>query len=155
LSYRPNYTFKNNTTENFTEGSVSGTDTINSKYKVKSFTAMANIYYDILTINNITPYLNIGAGLAINKTKETETRDSDYGTAGTASTTTQVTTSKNSFAYKFGLGARYTLNQDFDFDIRYQYVDLGKVRANSTENTFLEKGKLRSQEIIAGIAYKF
>jgi len=155
LSYRPNYTFSDETTENFVEEGVSGTDTSISKYQVKSLNIMANIYYDITTIKNITPYLNVGAGLARNSIREVDTRISNYEFAGSDTTTTIGKTSKNSFAYKIGFGAEYKLSQDFNLDIRYQYVDLGKIRARSTSNSATEKGTLRSQEILTGITYKF
>ncbi|MGB4191763.1 MAG: porin family protein [Rickettsiales bacterium] len=158
LSYRPNFTPKDTTTSTDEEEGISESTTYRSQYKIKSFTAMANLYYDILTINNITPYATVGFGLARNTVREKEIRDStftdEYG-SDSGTTISNITTSKNSFAYKLGFGAKYAFNKDFDFDLRYQYVNLGKIRANQTKVSTLEIGKLRSQEVVLGIAYKF
>lgn len=162
LSYRPNFTPKDTSAENKTlqyKGkNVQSNKVAYSKYQVKSFTVMTNIYYDILTIHNITPYATVGAGLARNTVRETEVMDSTLTLGRLSKSGTIVsksTTSKNSFAYKLGLGTKYAFNKDFDFDLRYQYVNLGEIKASSTKVSSQENGKLYSQEVILGIAYKF
>lgn len=170
ITYRPNYTPKNiySTTQDMGEIEVNGNtfDTygisnFNAKYKVRSLTVMANAYYDILTTNNFTPYLTLGAGLARNTVKETETINATGGIKYTSfkrdmpAQHASITTSKNNFAYKLGAGVKYSINQSFDVDLRYQYVDLGKIKVNETKISRQEKGKLSSSEFIVGVTYKF
>lgn len=164
LSYRPNYTLKDTTIENVPtseEGWISNRTTYSS-YQVKSLTAMANVYYDIPTTSDLTPYFTLGAGIARNTVKETEnsTTASSYNDDGislssSSPVASKLSTSKSSFAYKMGLGVKYAINQDFDLDLRYQYVNLGKIRAKKTSVSSVENGKLHAQEVVLGVAYKF
>lgn len=157
LDYRSS--FKNNYT--YSEIDEDGdTNTTAYNTKVKSLVTMANFYYDIVEINGFTPYVTSGLGFARNK-------------AGDSS---EITTNPNEdpvyvsypgktytdFAWKIGLGSKYIINQDFDFDLRYQYADLGKFRTGNVavvdgENTRDERksGKIKSHEVLVGIAYKF
>lgn len=152
LSYRPNYTFQDSETGSDNQGSGSSTQT--SKYNTKSFTAMANVYYDILTKNDITPYVTAGLGLARNTVKETQIV-SALVNANSSTKIVNATSSKSSFAFKLGFGAKYKINQDFDLDARYQYSNLGRLRVGKTSVSTPENGKLYAQEIMLGIAYKF
>jgi len=61
-----------------------------------------------------------------------------------------------------GLGVRYGVNKDFDLDLRYVYANLGKFKTGASAsfngrsgNVAAKTGKLRAQEIIVGIIYKF
>ena len=70
---------------------------------------------------------------------------------------------KDNFAYKIGAGARYAINKSFDLDLRYQFVDMGKVTTASgsynLSGTMVsvpeQTVKLKSQQILLGVAYKF
>lgn len=133
---------------------------INYNFKVKSYVAMANLYYDIAQINRFTPYLMVGVGAAQNKT---------YNINGNYINNTNNKTSpisipgakQNNFAYRAALGTRYDLNKAFSLDIRYQLADLGKFKSGSTgivgSDNFSANctGKLRIHGLIAGIVYKF
>jgi opacity protein-like surface antigen len=172
VDYRPNYSAKQ--TENYTYNFVpkdpksnpaKGLDMEHSyHYKVKSLVAMANLYYDVTDFNGVTPYVNLGLGMAQNKAK----LDMDqYTTDSTASKEMKEVThfnyskTKTNFAYKLGLGARYAVNDQFDVDVRYQYVDLGKFEVTGVTpkvgatGTVDKKGKLRSHEFLLGVAFKF
>ena len=163
ISYRPNLTPKNTTLRSAAlshNGHTESSDTFyNTKYQIKSISAMINLNYDIMHINNITPYLAAGLGFTRNTVKENEIEYSNHTSDGKLTSTrpvqSHIKSTKNSFAYKLGLGARYTLTQGFDLDLKYQYVDLGKIRAGCTINSPTENGKLNSHEIMLGIVYKF
>jgi outer membrane autotransporter protein len=114
---------------------------------------MVNTYYDFTTSTNFTPYVTLGAGVAKNEVKITSINNG-------ISVPNKAT---SNFAYKIGLGAKYSLNSSFDFDVRYQFVNLGKIKFSntgtdngvSTSVTTLEAPKLRSNEVLIGLAYKF
>jgi len=156
LGYRPNYTFKDSETSTEFDGVQTTVHT--SKYKVKSFTAMTNAYYDILTTNDITPYVTAGMGLARNTVKEKQinyTVASEDGVSVSETKLVNATNSKTMFAFKLGFGAKYKIDHNFDLDLRYQYSNLGKLRVGKTSVSGAENGKLYSQEVILGAAYKF
>lgn len=140
LDYRNKYSFSWTVPE---EG-VNPAD--EHKVKIKSLVAMVNLYYDITNVNGFTPYVTLGAGIARNKTTQDVT---------TSNVTDSQSGTKNNFAYKVGLGARYAINQNIDFDLRYQFVDLGKIKVKSTDELNAANGKLRAHEFLVGVAYKF
>ncbi len=160
LSYIPD--FKNNYSVNqtYNTGIADYTQTTNYNTKVKSLVSMFNVYYDIIEINKFTPYITLGAGMSSNKTNSTTTITNGLGKTVTG---TYATATHNCFAYQAGLGTKYTINKDFDLDLHYVYADLGKFKTGTsvsssngkTYNQAAKTGKLRAQEVIVGIAYKF
>ena len=153
--------FKNNYSVNSIKTAKNGNKaniTTNYNTKVKSLVSMLNVYYDIMEINKFTPYITLGAGMSSNKTSSTTTKSA----ADKSVSATYATATHNSFAYQAGFGSRYTINKDFDLDLRYVYADLGRFKTGTSasyngrsENVAAKTGKLRAQEIIVGIIYKF
>lgn len=127
---------------NYTDGVTNG-----SKTKIKTMAAFFNVFVNAGEFNGFTPYLVLGAGAAKNKTKDTTfTYDStNYTLAGK---------SKTNFAYKAGLGVKFAASEDFDVDVRYQYVDYGKFKIQATNGNYAD-GKLRANQVMLGVAYKF
>jgi opacity protein-like surface antigen len=139
MDYAPSFTAKN--TESSTE--------LGASTKVKSLVTMINLYADITNYNGLTPYLTAGLGIARNKSgKTTLTYQGD-----SASNSSSDGTTKTNAAFKVGFGAKYAVNSDVDLDIRYQYVDAGKFKTVSNSNS--PEGKVRSNQILVGAAYKF
>jgi opacity protein-like surface antigen len=148
IDYRPSYLAKTSSSE--LDSDTGDKYNTNIEYKVKSLVAMANVYYDITEINGFTPYMNFGLGVAKNKLKYTSSTVVQ-DTPGV--TNESIKSNKTNFAYKVGLGTRYSVSQAVDLDLRYQFADLGKFKVNSSEG--LKKGKLRAHEFLVGVAYKF
>lgn len=128
--------------------------------KVKSLVSMINFYYDIAEINAFTPYITTGLGVSRNKTNQAseKTFTENYPAVYESYTGKTYT----DFAWKVGLGSKYSINQSFDLDLRYQYADLGKFRTGTTstidgeiEEVSRKTGKIKSHEVLVGIAYKF
>lgn len=113
--------------------------------KTSSLATMANAYFDITeTSNGFTPYLTAGAGMAFNEQKITA-YEKDLGAKKTSG-----------FAWKAGLGTKVKLSDSFDMDIRYQFVDLGKVELQPEEGwTTTKSAKLKANEVLVGLAYRF
>lgn len=168
VDYRPNYSAK--PTDNYvytvpasdakTKDPVNYNMTDSFHYKVKSLVTMANLYYDVTDFNGVTPYVNLGLGVSQNKAKlDMDRSATDFPEGGTNHYSYSKT--KTNFAYKLGLGARYAVNDQFDVDVRYQYVDLGKfevtgvAQREGVDGTVAKKGKLRSHEFLLGVAFKF
>ncbi len=162
LDYRPGFKNSYMTSETVTDEEGKRTYITSSKVKVKSLVSMVNFYYDIVTIDKFTPYATFGLGLARNKTNNyTRTTNSDQ--SDPSSTVVYSKGTRTEFAWKIGLGSKYEINQDFDLDLRYQYADLGKfstggsasLEGEAYESTPKKIGKIKSHEILLGIAYKF
>jgi len=132
----------------FTENQNYNTSTVSTRWKVKSLVTMVNFYYDIMEFNKVTPYMMFGAGIAKNKASGTQTSNGE--SSGIPSGT------KNNFAYKLGLGAKYKITNNVAVNLQYQYIDMGKIKTG-TNAAFTESnnGKIRANEFLFGIAYKF
>jgi len=115
------------------------------KWRMNSLAVMANFYYDITTINGFTPYITAGAGVARNKTVGTLYHEDAFKFNG----------AKNYFAYKLGLGSRYSVSEKVDIDLRYQYANLGNIYTRNVSHDEVYKGKLHAHEAAIGISYKF
>ncbi|MGB4191940.1 MAG: outer membrane beta-barrel protein [Rickettsiales bacterium] len=117
----------------------------------ESIVTMLNLSANIGSLGRFTPYVTAGIGYAKNtfKTRETVYSSNYYSSED----------STNNFAYKLGLGTKISLTESFDLDFRYQFMDLGKYKTGSYKigqhNYGSYKGNLRTNELMAGIAYKF
>ena len=158
LDYRPGY--KNSYNENKKIEDINFDYTHN--IKVKSLVSMVSFYYDIATINNFTPYITSGFGFARNKTNN-YVMTANSSESDPANATVYSKGTKTDFAWKVGLGSKYAMNRNFDLDLRYQYADLGKFETGGTssyngeahESAAPLKGKIKSHEVLLGVAYKF
>ena len=138
----------------------------NNNFKVKSYVAMANLYYDIGEYNRFTPYFMMGVGMSKNKTSQVNgngaTTNSDPNQNITTSTPGAAQTN---FAYKLGFGTRYELTKAFSLDLRYQFSDLGKFKTGALQiwnvsgtpgyQAASNSGKLRAHGLTMGVVYKF
>jgi opacity protein-like surface antigen len=134
------------------EGNAGTLTTNLSKTKISSMAFMVNAFLDAGDFSGFKPYVMIGAGVSKNKTKATT-----FTYNGVASSVNGA--SKTSFAYKLGLGTKFSVNEDIDLDVRYQFVDLGKFTTGTNYTGAKLKvaatGKLRSNQLMVGVAYKF
>lgn len=143
-TYRDNAEIKNLTTPKWTT---------KTDLDLKAQNLFLNFYYDFKNTSAFTPYVSAGLGMSHNKLKYTE--------RFVTGLVTKANDSKNDFAWNVGLGLNYTINNNFDVDLGYRYVDLGKVSStykmnnvNFDYNSKIET-KLRTQDITLGLRYKF
>lgn len=145
--------------------------TTSANPKIKSMNLMANLFIDAGNFSGFKPYAVVGLGMSRNKAGNfdgTKTYKQTTGykviTAGTkpndALTKDEQSgkfsfsgKTKNNFAFKLGLGFKYAVNEDFDVDVRYQYLNLGKAKwdVNGESATV----KLTANQLMLGVAYKF
>lgn len=117
------------------------------KMKVKTMAAFFNVFVNAGEFNGFTPYLVLGAGASKSKSSNfNATKDGVTGTVSGAS--------KTNFAYKAGLGVKFAASEEIDIDVRYQYVDYGKFKSGKI-NGQDKSGKLRANQVMLGVAYKF
>ena len=106
------------------------------KSEIETYSAMANVYYDINTNSKLVTYL--GAGLGVARVKGTIK-------AGHLS----ESESHNNFAWQIGAGVGYALNDKILLDAGYRYVD------NGSFSTYYGDLKSSANELYLGIRYKF
>ena len=129
------------------EPNYTSSQTNGSKTKITTMAAFFNVFVNAGEFNGFTPYLVLGAGAAKNKTKDTTFT---YG----GKDITVSGASKTNFAYKAGLGVKFAASEEIDVDVRYQYVDYGKFKTSEINGT-TPSGKLRANQVMLGVAYKF
>ena len=123
--------------------------------KTKNYTGFINGYYDFNNKSIFTPYVTAGIGISRNAAGNAIERVTLDGVGLPEKTYKGLTT--NSFAYNAGLGSKVKLNESFDLDIAYKYVNLGKVKiANASNHYKAEKPlKLKAHEFTLGVVYNF
>jgi opacity protein-like surface antigen len=149
MDYTPSFKAKGNNQAIIVAGPFTGSK-VNVDTKVKSFVTMINLYADITNYNGLTPYLTAGLGVARNKATSSTVTIENLGSFNSSQSNT-----KTNAAFKVGFGAKYAVNGDVDLDIRYQYVDAGKFKTTSSAHSSGLNGKVKSNQILVGAAYKF
>lgn len=106
------------------------------EFDITDQTLMANLYLDANGINCVNfgrfdPYIGAGIGVARNAgTDFTSSMPSTGAILGSPSNTISAyDDSINHFAWQFTLGSAISLAKNWDADIGYRYVDIGKVEA--------------------------
>ena len=139
---------------------------ISNKADISSESILINGFYDFqpFTMSNtaITPYLGGGVGISRNKMG----RAVQYR-FGVPDGVTMGGNTINQFAYKLSAGTLVSLTEYLSLDVNYQYVNLGKfkqstklyfngVRLPANDNqTPLNDGEIKSQELMVGLQYTF
>ena len=134
--------------------------------KIQTEALFINGFYDFqpFTMSNtaITPYLGGGVGISRNKMG----RAVQYR-FGVPDGVTMGGNTINQFAYKLSAGTLVSLTEYLSLDVNYQYVNLGKfkqstklyfngVRLPANDNqTPLNDGEIKSQELMVGLQYTF
>ena len=139
---------------------------VSQKADINSESIFINGFYDFqpFTMSNtaITPYLGGGVGISRNKMG----RSVQYQ-FGVPDGVTFPEYTINQFAYKLSAGTLVSLTEQLSLDVNYQYVNLGKfkqstelyldgVRRTDLDNqTSLNDGEIKSQELMVGLQYIF
>jgi len=123
--------------------------------KIKSYSIFLNGYFDFININKMfKPYLTAGVGYGNNKTSDLVE----------VQATTNIETGrfpgvkKRNFIWNVGLGTRFIINDTFNLDATYRYIDLGKIKTKdniapfaSPEELPAASQRLKAHEITCGV----
>ncbi|CAI3922194.1 Opacity protein LomR and related surface antigens (LomR) (PDB:1Q9F) [Commensalibacter communis] len=137
--------------------------------KVQLNTFMFNAFYDFKNKSAFTPYLMAGVGLGSFRhtsilTDEITSYGSDDDMSYNKFRMRKNSRTKNNFAWNAGVGVRYKINDSFDLDFSYRYLDAGKSSltmwrgsASVYSNGGFEKSKTKviTQDIMLGLTYNF
>ena len=119
---------------------------------------LLNGYVDLGTWYNVTPYIGVGVGTAVNSLSNyTDTSFSTSGYGAAPGTATHV-----GFAYAGMAGFSYALTRNFKLDFGYRYVDMGRISSNAIVCSSLpdchyesQHFHLASNDIRLGLRYIF
>lgn len=141
--YRPNFAVRS-------RESLSGIP-LSADAKLRTWTVMANAYYDIDTGTAFTPYVGAGAGVAFNRLNTVTYRlgAAEFQESG-------KNTSR--FAWSVMAGGAYAVTSAIKLDLGYRYLDAGRFETSgNTTNGPVKpvKGDVRSHEIKLGLRYAF
>ena len=113
---------------------------------------MLNLLYDFKNTTAFTPFVLLGAGLAIHKT------DNTVEPTGLAPDYSGRNVTEAEFAWTVGLGVAYSLTESCDIDLVYRYIDMGEARYENYSPGYDEANAVAdmdAQEFFFGVRYKF
>lgn len=136
-----------------------GSYTNDAKNQIKLNTLMVNAYYDFKNESSFTPYLSAGLGYA-HVNQKTTLSDSYIDASNPAyndSESNSRSHTSSNFAWSLGAGVKYAMNDDFDIDFSYRYLDAGKasISYNDEGYNIESKVKVKTNDLMLGITYKF
>lgn len=151
LAYAANHKFNKTATIN---------TLFNDRFRTKIVTAsaFANVNYQFRNWNMpIIPYIIAGVGYSSNKVKNiSQIGIPNYTIIGKRT---------SNFAWQVGTGILLPVTKNVDINLSYKFRDLGKFRSTgnymsggalvSVEPSPVLKGKLRSSDILLGVAIRF
>jgi opacity protein-like surface antigen len=122
--------------------------------KIHNYFTFLNGYCYMPNTTLFTPYITLGAGYTYNSPSNLYVRNQSYPTHDVDI----GEDSARSFAYIFGVGVKTKLNNKWDIDLSYRYVNLGKVKVHSTMTEsaiLLDKASqnLKGHQVSIGIIY--
>jgi opacity protein-like surface antigen len=120
---------------------------------LRTYTMMANGYYDLGKFGGFVPYVGAGIGFAYHKMGDVTIDDP-------ATPNRIFGDDKLSFAWGLMAGVGYQVSDRAILDIGYRYIDLGAARATNADsaqawNPRLEINDLRAHEVKVGLRYHF
>ena len=117
---------------------------------------MLNAYYDFKNSTDFTPYLSAGLGYAYISQKTSNIFKINVNSLTIPLWSRSHAT--NNFAWSAGAGIKYSINQDFSFDLSYKYLDAGQAEVyhfDSIGTDFNSKTKVRTHDIMLSATYHF
>lgn len=166
IAFDLDFSYRGKFTNNDGSLSNNGNEDMSVGTSIYSLSTMINGYYYYYNgYKGFRPYITGGVGVAMNKTGGLTTSFIDED--GDDCSITSGGEKTVNFAWKVGTGVKYELNDSFEFDLRYQFVNLGNVKqADSVSqycngehigsmNGITKSSSLRSHEILVGVVFKF
>ncbi|SKA90256.1 Opacity protein [Paucidesulfovibrio gracilis DSM 16080] len=126
-----------------------GGDNVDVDVESNVQTLFANMYYDIDTDTDFTPFVGFGLGLA-----RVETEWSGNGTIGGAAFNEGEEDTEYNFAWNLGLGCAYDFNKNWTMEAGYRYVDFGQGKVKVLNGSHI-RGDGTSNEFLLGVRYNF
>ena len=111
--------------------------------KTRLYNFFMNGYVDFDVTKALVPFLTAGIGYSHNRSSDLLDSDNDLSYPGS---------SKNNFAWNGGVGTRLILNDRFNLEISYKYVDLGEIKTKNHSTNFQGASqRIRSHNVMGGL----
>lgn len=155
------YKYFSKTKFNISDYTSSGSTT-NSIYShswsVRSDVFMANIAFDLIEADKITPYVKVGAGFSRNKANDYEVNEKSSG-AGSLKENWSGKTS-NRFAWQVGAGIDLKTSDMITTNISYNFVNRGKFETKEAKDYSTGSNEkiytnLQDHVFTIGVKFKF
>lgn len=129
-------------------------------WSVRSDVFMANLAFNLVELDKITPYLKVGAGVSRNKANDYKLSEIGLLTGKDDPSTWSGKTS-NRFAWQIGAGVDFETSEMVSTNIAYNFINRGKFEANLGEDEITETytlkpyTNLQDHVFTIGIKFKF
>jgi len=144
------YDWRENLSGSFNQTSTSWTKI--DQTQIQSWSALANVYGDLGTWFNLTPYVGGGIGLSNIKVSTNEKWFSSgvpFNPAGVVFSTAPIYTN---FAFALMAGLAYDVSSHVKLDVGYRYLNLGSVNVVDSSGNVVRR-TLDTQEVRAGLRW--
>lgn len=128
-----------------------------NELKAKSWSLMANGYYDIPVSDRFLMFGQLGLGYARTSLNGTQNFQAPADTGAFAFGTSFPGADKNNIAVSFGAGGQFKVTQQFGLDFGLRRVNLGKMETRNDTVNGDEKfrARLSSNELYGGLSFSF
>lgn len=128
-----------------------------NELKAKSWSLMANAYYDVPMSSNFLFFGQAGLGYARVNLSGTQFFQAPANTGAFNFGTSFPGATKGNMAWSLGLGGQYKFSPQYSLDFGARYVNLGKMETNiDTVNRDEQfRAKLNTTEVYGGLRYTF
>lgn len=134
----------------------SGSNKDTSSWSVRSDLFMANIAFDLIEGEKITPYLKTGVGFSKNKANDFITDSVSTSSNGAGTHNVWGNKTKNNFTWQVGAGLDFKTSDIITTNIAYNFVDRGKFDTSyNTAQKSTKYSNLQDHIFTFGVKFKF
>lgn len=125
--------------------------------KAKSWSLMANGYYDLPLNDRFTVWGQLGLGYSRLSLGGDQSFQAPANTGAFAYGTTFPGATKSAMSWSFGLGGQAAITQQLSFDLGVRHINLGKMetKIDTVNNDERFRARLSANEIYGGLRFAF
>ena len=129
----------------------------NNELRVRSWSLMANAYYDIPLTSTVGAYAGGGLGYASNTASGSQTFQNPPNTGAPQFGTTFPTGRTGNLAWSLGAGVSFALSQTVSLEAGYRFTDLGRYNTaiDTVNGDEKFRARLSAHDLQAGVRFKF
>ena len=138
-------------------GNSGGAFSGNNELRVRSWSLMANAYYDIPLNSSVGAYVGGGVGYANNAASGSQTFQNPPNTGAVQFGTTFPNGRTGNFSWSLGAGLSFALSQTVSLEGGYRYTDLGRYNTaiDTVNGDEKFRARLNTHDLQAGLRFKF
>jgi opacity protein-like surface antigen len=154
--FRSDVTIDYSTPANFSgrlvcTGPVCGSNYLDAKAQISTWTILANAYFDLGTWAGLTPYIGGGIGTANVRVKDYQHNNPPANPAGFRAIGSDNT--DWNFAWALTAGASYDMTSNLLLDVNYRYASLGSVYTTDQVGRGIDIEDIDAHEFRVGVRF--